>query len=363
MTRLFDKAILFIMTLLVFCMDKSTAMPVVALLCAAAVSLMGQCFEEVKFSYAIQIVYVLLCFADPYFCAAVSLVFYDIIHKKRYWLMAVTGASAIYQMGNFSYHMGFFVLASIFTAVILENHSSRLDLLEQKLIETRDNSQELTMLLTEKNRRLCESQDYEIYLATLKERNRIAREIHDNVGHMLTRTILQVGALLIINKDENQKEGLESIKETLNNAMTSIRQSVHDLHDESVDLRQTIDEAIRSVSEKFEVTKDFDFSDVMPRNVKFAIIGIVKEGLNNAAKHSNGDKIFLSVQEHPAFYQLTIEDNGSNSGEIHEGGIGLSNMRDRVKNLGGIIQINSLRNGFKIFVSIPKGRTAMIQNN
>lgn len=46
------------------------------------------------------------------------------------------------------------------------------------------------------------NQDYEIYLATLKERNRIAREIHDNVGHMLTRSILQLGALSVINKDE-----------------------------------------------------------------------------------------------------------------------------------------------------------------
>jgi signal transduction histidine kinase len=40
-----------------------------------------------------------------------------------------------------------------------------------------------------------EKQDYEIYLATLRERNRIAREIHDNVGHMLSRSILQIGAL------------------------------------------------------------------------------------------------------------------------------------------------------------------------
>ena len=48
------------------------------------------------------------------------------------------------------------------------------------------------------------NQDYEIYLATLKERNRIAREIHDNVGHMLTRSILQLGALSVINKDETE---------------------------------------------------------------------------------------------------------------------------------------------------------------
>ena len=46
-------------------------------------------------------------------------------------------------------------------------------------------------MLTQKNKDLLEKQDYEIHVATLKERNRIAREIHDNVGHMLSRSLLQ----------------------------------------------------------------------------------------------------------------------------------------------------------------------------
>lgn len=57
-------------------------------------------------------------------------------------------------------------------------------------------------MLQEKNKNLMEKQDYEIYLATLRERNRIAREIHDNVGHMLSRSILQMGALITIHKEE-----------------------------------------------------------------------------------------------------------------------------------------------------------------
>ena len=57
-------------------------------------------------------------------------------------------------------------------------------------------------MLQEKNKNLMEKQDYEIYLATLRERNRIAREIHDNVGHMPSRSILQMGALITIHKEE-----------------------------------------------------------------------------------------------------------------------------------------------------------------
>ena len=70
------------------------------------------------------------------------------------------------------------------------------------MIRLRDTSTELNLVLQEKNKNLMEKQDYEIYLATLRERNRIAREIHDNVGHMLSRSILQMGALITIHKEE-----------------------------------------------------------------------------------------------------------------------------------------------------------------
>ena len=82
------------------------------------------------------------------------------------------------------------------TALLLAARTGRNARLEGELIRLRDTSTELNMALKEKNRNLLEKQDNEIYLATLKERNRIAREIHDNVGHMLSRSILQMGALL-----------------------------------------------------------------------------------------------------------------------------------------------------------------------
>ncbi len=61
-------------------------------------------------------------------------------------------------------------------------------------------SEEHTLLLSEKNKALLEKQDYEIYAATLRERNRIAREIHDNVGHVLSRSILMTAACKPIKK-------------------------------------------------------------------------------------------------------------------------------------------------------------------
>ena len=69
-------------------------------------------------------------------------------------------------------------------------------------------------------------------MATLKERNRIAREIHDNVGHMLSRAILQMGALSTVYEEEPLHGQLLKVNDTLNLAMNNIRESVHDLHDD-----------------------------------------------------------------------------------------------------------------------------------
>ena len=65
----------------------------------------------------------------------------------------------------------------------------------------RDSLQERSLSLARKNRDLMASHDYEVRLATLAERARIAREIHDNVGHLLTRSVLQVEALQVVHAD------------------------------------------------------------------------------------------------------------------------------------------------------------------
>lgn len=59
------------------------------------------------------------------------------------------------------------------------------------------------------------NQDAQINLATLNEQNRISKEIHDNIGHLLSRSIIQIGALLIVAKDDVIIKGLTSLKESL----------------------------------------------------------------------------------------------------------------------------------------------------
>ena len=124
-------------------------------------------------------------------------------------------------------------------AFCLQNRTEAAECLEQRLMKLRDDSTEKNLLLEEKNRMLAEKQDYEIYAATLKERNRIAREIHDNVGHLLSRSILITGTAKALNASDALSPVLDNLDHSLNQAMTSIRSSVHDLHDESLNLERS----------------------------------------------------------------------------------------------------------------------------
>lgn len=253
----------------------------------------------------------------------------------------------------------FFICVGCFLSALLRQRTDSYEALSATYRKTRDDDTEIKLLLQEKNQSLLEKQNYEIYAATLGERNRIAREIHDNVGHMLTRSILMVGALKTVNKDAALTEPLCLLDETLNLAMNSIRESVHDLHDRSVNLEGTL----RTLADNFSfcpVSLEYDMSADIPADIKYCFIAVTKESLVNISRHSNATAARIAAQEHPAFYRLSISDNGTgaDSAELvppgsKAGGIGLMNIQNRVTSLKGTLQI--FRNhGFCIFITIPK---------
>lgn len=216
-----------------------------------------------------------------------------------------------------------------------------------------------------KRRELRERTEADIYTATLKERNRIARDIHDNVGHMLTRAVVQLQAILVINKDENIKPYLDSVNATVNEAMTNIRKSVHELHDDSIDLSIGVNELTEVLKERFEVNVSTAIESPVSNEMKMQILGIIKECVTNISKHSNGNKALVEVVENVTFWRIRVYDNGKSepvdiSGSTYlairngEHGIGLENIITRAKNLNGRTTITGGQNGFTVMVTIPK---------
>lgn len=352
MKRLVDNGILYVIGILPMFYHCGYMEAVVVSLVAFIMGLACLYVENRKIIMGILCGYVILCLCVPSFVCFLPLLLYHCFRYRIRWGLAAV-LLVPWQIGRYELWLVAVLGVYVLLALLFAYNTGRLQEMERLLITQRDASMERDMLLREKNKRLLEKQDYEIYLATLKERNRIAREIHDNVGHLLTRSILQMGALGTIYKEEPLHTQLEGVNETLNQAMTSIRQSVHDLHEDAIDLKQAVGEAIKEMQEKYRVYFEYDMSRAVPRQIKYCFIAIIKEAMSNIARHSDADEIRIVLREHPGLYQMSVEDNGTAADSAAEPGIGLSNMRERVENLGGTLRIRREK-GFQIFVSIQK---------
>lgn len=250
-------------------------------------------------------------------------------------------------------------ILAAFTAIALILYRKMLNYQEQ-LNRTKDDSRELENVLENKNRRLLMEQDQQVHLATLAERNRIAREIHDNVGHLLSRAILLLGAITTVNKDEKLEPQLKMLADTLDESMAKMRSSVHDLHDDSIDLKKNFEEIIGELK-NFTVNTDLDLDEAIPTNIKLTLIGILKEAVTNILKHSNGDAVKIIMQQNYSFCTLSITDNGTVSEETKRklqtedyDGIGLNNISSRARSIGGDAYFYT-DEGFTVYARLPFG--------
>lgn len=295
--------------------------------------------------------YWVACFLEFAFLAFLPLVLYDSSATYQNSLLLVP---LLFQYSQFSFIQLMMLLSFLAMYWILKQKTTRYYALKQDHIQLRDLNKEFMLQLEQKNTMLLERQEFEIHVATLRERNRIAREIHDHVGHRLTSAILQIGALLITSADHD-KEPLQAVKTTLDAAMDSIRSSVHNLHDASIDLEQELSK----LSAEFKhcpIDLRYHIQSTVPHEVKLALLAITKEALTNIAKHSDASQCILSFQEHPHLFQCKIKDNGTKASIKQGFGIGLQSIQERVQRLNGYIQI-TVEQGFQIFITIPKEET------
>lgn len=352
MNRLTDKTVLLTLCLTCYAQYAAGSYAVAAILAALAASALGTWMaEKPAVLLAVFLVYTAGCVAYPALILFMPLVLYDMLGNRWKWASLLALVPAAAHTSAFPPLLWLFTAAFAALALLISLRSESLDRIRADYIHLRDSSKELSMQFEGKNKELMEKQDYEIHLATLGERNRIARDIHDNVGHVLSNAILQTGAMMALTKDDALREKLNTLKDTLSSGMDSIRASVHDLHEESVDLYAEA----RALADSFKfcpVTLDYDISGNPDQKIKYAMIAIAKEALSNVARHSNATEARLAMLEHPALYQLVVRDNGAKKGPEGEG-IGLKNIEERVNALGGILTIEREK-GFTVFASIPK---------
>ncbi|MGN1084985.1 MAG: histidine kinase, partial [Lachnospiraceae bacterium] len=234
MRPILDKFLLLLFGLALLLTATTTVKPVILLLCIFIVLASDELSSSLLLSCVFFGTGVLVSFFLPdllFFLPALS---YPLCVKRRTpaLLLALLPvfASPLFRTTPVS---GFLVLFLLFLSLFLADRERQLAQVSADYINLRDTDKEAQLSLQEQAATLIENQDAKIKIATLQERTRIAREIHDNVGHLLSRSLLQVGALLTVNK---QDESLLLLKESLDAAMKGIRSSVHDLRDDAMDL-------------------------------------------------------------------------------------------------------------------------------
>lgn len=194
MVHLGNKAVLFLLCSCFFINSQNiTQTSILFLLCAFIIGCLFSYWEGSKggilFLTAL-VCLLMLCF--PAFGFYLPVFIYDIIQAKDYFLLIPAGIGLIRFCPAFLSSAFILVLLMMLSA-ILSYAFGRISDYKEKLHHILDTSKEHAIMMHEQNQALIEKQNADIHAATLSERNRIAREIHDNVGHMLTRSLLQVG--------------------------------------------------------------------------------------------------------------------------------------------------------------------------
>ena len=198
--------------------------------------------------------------------------------------------------------------------------------------------------------------------ATLQERNRIAREIHDGLGHTLAAQTIQLNNALLFWKSEDEKAlaFLKQAKQLGSEALLEIRKSVSVLRSnplQGLSLESAIDKLLQDFQRMtaIEVSNSIRLPVLLSQELNTTLYRIVQESLTNIHKHAEATMVTVGLQEHAGQIYLSISDNGKGFDPAQNTtGFGLQGMRERVAALSGQFAIYSASdNGCRISVALP----------
>ena len=203
------------------------------------------------------------------------------------------------------------------------------------------------------------------------ERKRVAQELHDSVGQTLAALKYSVEdsiSKLSNGADQEYAQSLESLIPKIKNAVEEIDRIGKGLWPSMLDdlgIIPTIGwfcREFQSIYSAIEIEQKIDIAeDEIPQNLKPAIYRILQESLNNTAKHSGADRVYVSLKKTDCAIELSIKDNGRGfdvgytlSDEHYKNGLGLISMKKRTKMLGGSFEITSKKEkGTSLRVLLP----------
>lgn len=196
-------------------------------------------------------------------------------------------------------------------------------------------------------------------MAETRERNRLAREIHDTLGHSLTGIIAGTDACITMMElsPELAKKQLEVIASTARNGMNEVRRSVKALRPDALE-RFELEEALKNLCAEIQAASHATVDlCIQTENLRLspdeedAVYRTIQESLTNAIRHGKATQVSIRMSCEQRRLRIIVQDNGIGCEKVTPG-FGLRHMRERLHLLNGTLQTDGTK-GFRLEAVIP----------
>jgi len=243
-------------------------------------------------------------------------------------------------------------------------------LLARAMSQSIEAQQKLTGLLSSLEASHAQLKQYSSRVADLaatEERNRLARDIHDSLGHHLAAINIQLEkANAYRERDPNRAyEAVQHAQDTVQDALKDVRESVSSLRQEGArfSFQQSLNELVRRVDHS-ELTiglKQTGDSSRYSRLKLMTLYRVMQEGLTNVHKHAQASQVAIAIQFGPHRAKVELSDNGSGfdvadwKAQAHKQTTqGLVGLQERLSLVGGTLSVQSNGSGTTLRVSLPQ---------
>lgn len=230
-------------------------------------------------------------------------------------------------------------------------------ILARKIRKNKENIYALNKELREQNLKLKEYSEKIEELTLSKERNRVAQELHDSLGHYLMAISMHIDVLdkTLDTSTSKSRNILSKTKIIVDDSIKELRSTVYSLKNHNINLLNSVNSLIKNLSVENNISFDINISENI-ENVSFlikdTIYKTIKESLTNGLKHGKASKFTIDLFIKDDIIYLSILNNGIKPSNIIKSN-GLSGMEDRLNKLNGKLNVENTVDGFKVFCKIP----------
>ncbi len=319
---------------------------------------------------------ILLVFADIFYGSKE----FNSSKDKKYWFSFIILSFSMLLLSNYDLMSLFIKLPSLDTYIRFYPESVRLLLLFGKnflyslnivvfmisllfyilsAITERHRIEEELRMASQANRELNSYLALSEKIAEDRERKRIAREIHDTLGHALTGISAGIDAVkVLVDIDTNRaKEQLNNVSVVVRDGIRDVRGSLNKMRPGALE-NNTLKEALIKIIREYEAISNLEIHlryewdnidlDIAKEDIVFRVI---QESITNSVRHGHAKTIWIELLEKET-YVMTIQDDGIGFDELHYG-YGLKQMQERLMIIGGSVRFEN-RDGFYTHIEIPK---------